>query len=115
MKICPVCSARCFEDMEICFGCMHRFDAQRHDPFELSLPQEISLQDISILPRMLQPYHAALPNTNKDKAASQTVLDTSRAKPAQEGFQAEYQLIISLRPTTRNTALQVDDLRVNHA
>lgn len=26
MKTCPVCKARCFDDMEICFGCMHRFD-----------------------------------------------------------------------------------------
>ncbi|WP_283169748.1 hypothetical protein [Curtanaerobium respiraculi] len=26
MKICPVCKARCFDDMDVCFGCMHRFD-----------------------------------------------------------------------------------------
>lgn len=25
MKTCPVCKARCFDDMEVCFGCMHRF------------------------------------------------------------------------------------------
>lgn len=25
MKICPICKARCFDDMEICFGCMHQF------------------------------------------------------------------------------------------
>lgn len=28
MKICPICKARCFEDMEICYGCMHRFEAE---------------------------------------------------------------------------------------
>lgn len=26
MKTCPICHSRCFDDMEICFGCMHRFD-----------------------------------------------------------------------------------------
>ena len=23
---CPVCKSICFDDMEVCFGCMHRFD-----------------------------------------------------------------------------------------
>lgn len=26
MKTCPVCKARCFDDMEICYGCMYRFE-----------------------------------------------------------------------------------------
>jgi hypothetical protein len=26
MKTCPVCKARCFDDMEICYGCLHRFE-----------------------------------------------------------------------------------------
>lgn len=25
MKTCPVCAATCFDDMDVCFGCMHRF------------------------------------------------------------------------------------------
>lgn len=25
MKTCPVCHARCFDDMEVCYGCLHRF------------------------------------------------------------------------------------------
>ena len=28
MKNCPVCKARCFDDMEICYGCMHRFEQE---------------------------------------------------------------------------------------
>ena len=28
MKICPVCKSRCFDDMQVCYGCMHRFDEQ---------------------------------------------------------------------------------------
>lgn len=26
MKTCPVCKAQVFDDMPVCFGCMHRFD-----------------------------------------------------------------------------------------
>jgi hypothetical protein len=26
MKTCPVCNARCFDDMNICYGCLYRFD-----------------------------------------------------------------------------------------
>lgn len=25
MKICPVCNSRCFDDMDTCYGCLHRF------------------------------------------------------------------------------------------
>lgn len=25
MKICPVCKSRCFDDMNTCYGCMHKF------------------------------------------------------------------------------------------
>lgn len=30
MKTCPVCQATCFDDMETCFGCLHRFGASSH-------------------------------------------------------------------------------------
>ena len=25
MKECPICHGTCFDDMEVCYGCMHRF------------------------------------------------------------------------------------------
>lgn len=25
MKTCPVCKANCFDDMDVCFGCLHDF------------------------------------------------------------------------------------------
>lgn len=28
MKSCPVCQASCFDDMEVCYACMHRFVAR---------------------------------------------------------------------------------------
>ena len=42
MKKCPVCNARTFEDMETCFGCMHRFKDEKDNPSveEGSMPLE---------------------------------------------------------------------------
>lgn len=44
MKVCPLCGARCFDDMAICYGCMHRFDddmAEGVQPVKVSaLPEE---------------------------------------------------------------------------
>lgn len=28
-KTCPICGAVCFNDMDVCFGCLHRFDDDR--------------------------------------------------------------------------------------
>lgn len=28
MKTCPVCKANCFDDMDVCFGCLHDFSHQ---------------------------------------------------------------------------------------
>lgn len=50
MKQCPVCKSRCFDDMDVCYGCMHRFGEEvpgRPDspacddvPFEVEEPAE---------------------------------------------------------------------------
>lgn len=34
MKTCPVCQATCFDDMDVCYGCMHRFPAVSLDKKE---------------------------------------------------------------------------------
>lgn len=34
MKACPVCGAKSFKDMEVCFGCMHRFGEPEESDFE---------------------------------------------------------------------------------
>ncbi|MCL1797820.1 MAG: hypothetical protein FWG24_05880 [Eggerthellaceae bacterium] len=134
MKICPICNARCFDDMEICFGCMHRFDILGQAVEELSLFEEIDHQDIPLPQKKFQPRHAALPNmvkidipvseTSDGLAAPSTpslsdLSDTSGGveafqenlltekvlplHPSCEGFQAEYQLVISLKPYVGNS------------
>ena len=34
MKVCPVCNATSFKDMDVCFGCMHRFGEPEESDFE---------------------------------------------------------------------------------
>lgn len=32
MKVCPICAAKAFDDAEVCFGCLHRFEVGRAEP-----------------------------------------------------------------------------------
>lgn len=41
MKVCPICKARCFDDMEVCYGCMHRFDFEDEEPLIPAAEEEI--------------------------------------------------------------------------
>lgn len=55
MKSCPVCKATTFDDMEICFGCLHRFgekdDASALVGCDLSSKKPV-LRDVAVeLPR----------------------------------------------------------------
>lgn len=34
MKICPVCKSTLFDDMDVCYGCMHRFEGEDGLPEE---------------------------------------------------------------------------------
>lgn len=51
MKSCPVCKATTFDDMEICFGCLHRFD-EKDDASALlgceRSPQKPVLHDVAV-------------------------------------------------------------------
>ena len=48
MRQCPVCQAWCFDDMPICFGCMHRFDNDE-EPHGLPNDTEVFLGAQSVL------------------------------------------------------------------
>lgn len=32
MKVCPVCGSRCFDDMDVCYGCLHDFMREGPSP-----------------------------------------------------------------------------------
>lgn len=50
MKTCPICKARCFDDMVICYGCMYRFDVKGGEPRELLATLPLVAQDQSLMP-----------------------------------------------------------------
>lgn len=72
---CPVCKSMCFDDMEICYGCMHRFD----DPLALSdgytasgLPEfevEEPVEDVLAVPLsnqvVIEPASFVIPASNQ--------------------------------------------------
>lgn len=49
MKECPSCKARCFDDMEVCFGCLHRFAAETSDVEKPSVQMAHALSDSPLL------------------------------------------------------------------
>ncbi|MCL2889345.1 MAG: hypothetical protein FWE65_02855 [Eggerthellaceae bacterium] len=115
MKICPICNARCFEDMELCFGCMFRFETAQQAFADLSQSQEIPLQDGSGLPIRPRPRHALPPYGNMGGVANQqraASVTCARSGFSQEGFQAEYQLVISLKPRYHGAALLPESIQV---
>lgn len=41
MKTCPVCQSQCFDDMDVCFGCMYRFAVDAPTPQQESASDEV--------------------------------------------------------------------------
>lgn len=97
MKTCPICKARCFDDMEVCFGCMHRFEPDQGSSSHEAEPSRIPpLEEIVWKPRHAAAKSIFDPNAQSNQAApaTQFVLPV-----LEEGkLQAEYQLVISLKP-----------------
>lgn len=81
MKTCPVCQSRSFDDMNVCFGCMHSFESE-------ALPDttdtEASVIEI--------PTSAAADTSAPSKTG---VIEDSMAMPS------GYKLVISLIPEQR--------------
>lgn len=52
MKTCPVCGSAIFDDMGMCFGCMHRFEGDepaRSDPAERSAGSKMCSGDAAAM------------------------------------------------------------------
>ena len=74
MKTCPVCGARCFDDMDVCYGCMHRFgpgDAA-------SAPQAATVFGQAANPAAYQ----STPSTSPAPSASNVVAFPGQGTPA---------------------------------
>lgn len=96
MKTCPVCQATCFDDMETCFGCLHRFDAPSHQdgrapaeaPSEASAASAFAPQPeapVSLPPNVSQPDGEEDPF---EPEPPRDLPDLAAAKPLQAGVPA---------------------------
>ena len=67
MKTCPICKARCFDDMEVCYGCMHQFEpegVQGDSPGKATGPVGASHRaegETAVLPGKPKPSHREPP------------------------------------------------------
>ena len=64
MKTCPVCKARLFEDMDTCYGCMHRFDEDE------PMHEEIEKPKSPVRPRFDEKERAALQALDAQKVSA---------------------------------------------
>lgn len=49
MKVCPVCKSRCFDDMDVCYGCMHKFTNNKQHKDMSGFDKTIAMNKIEAL------------------------------------------------------------------
>lgn len=72
MKTCPICGARAFDDADMCFGCLHRFDAA----------------PLPTVPAILRAGHGPGPASLADPSASRSGPSRSAVDASGEALQA---------------------------
>jgi hypothetical protein len=60
MKTCPICKARCFDDMELCYGCMHRFESSGDDA-PVPIGDTVGIDELPLRPAALRDASSARP------------------------------------------------------
>jgi len=92
MKICPVCNALSFDDMDTCFACLHHFSSEQEEKQRLSLPEI----DISSAETIRSANHAKSSAVSNGKVHGLTQVEDELLKK----LQTEYRLVISLEPVS---------------
>lgn len=93
MKTCPICHANSFEDMQTCFGCMHRFDDEPKQLVVKPAVEALSIEEPTVAepPQRIEiPLVEPEPIMGKHVAVEQ--------KPLLFGNEARYELVVSLQP-----------------
>lgn len=111
LKKCPVCGAQSFEDIEVCYGCMHQFKEDHLTIAPETVPAETPLEQATV--------KIDLPSIQKDEGARHekglgenlisvdvSLPKEARAKhraseeqdQAEQTIRAEYKLVVSLLP-----------------
>ncbi|MEG0477097.1 MAG: hypothetical protein RR572_05460 [Raoultibacter sp.] len=120
MKTCPICKARCFDDMEICYGCMHQFEVAPPVPPAASFAGDEAPQPTAPLCSVADPFEereeaptptpaeVATPTPTAAPAAVPTAASTTFLTPPfslEDLFTGqEYRLEIILHPCKKEHA-----------
>lgn len=104
MKVCSVCSARCFDDMEVCYGCMHRFGKEgeeRSGSAALDPTMADSVSGLSKACGEALPTSASPSSQATEGLVSALVSDPVEVRLSEEAC-ARWELVVSLWPVRRN-------------
>ena len=110
MKTCPTCGARAFDDAEVCYGCLHRYDAGEESALRGDLrgmavegrradPQRIAGPCAAMRPDAVRPA----PATGPEGGAAATRPEYARQEAMHSGFEAP-----SMRPGAGSTMMRLD-------
>ena len=88
MKKCPVCNANCFDDMEVCFGCMHHFAEDEASRTPIIAPRFVPV--IADVPEVIEEPPARMEPTSVEFVQTELIppvpaqADAARGKHAHE-------------------------------
>lgn len=85
MKTCPVCKANCFDDMDVCFGCLHDFSRQGPASPQHARPPvlESSIEEDLEPEEAVAPMHSRVDRSPSAGRASAPERSVSFAAPSQ--------------------------------
>ena len=98
MKVCPECKSRCFDDMEICYGCMHKFTDKevKNDLSSELLPEYFELDSCPIIEEIDEFYE-------RKEAKAEVKKDIERIKPnhAKEKINRKESIVLKIEIPTQ--------------
>lgn len=125
MKTCPVCGAHCFDDMEVCYGCLHDFMREDASPAgqavesgceneveEAVMPEDQTTQAPSRVPLISDQLTTEIPRVAMGGSAARVAVKREAARQTHivvplEGCaetsglaSAGFRLVISLEPVS---------------
>ncbi len=105
MKVCPTCQSRCFDDMAICYGCLHRFT-------EKSSGDNLREQSSADAEDFIDVDEGAVESLGCQELCS-TTRPSPRTRVSQKARGEGIQLTITIEMPGLGTPLQIQTVQAN--